>query len=50
MTVGGQSVIEPNEENRAVIAMLTGNSAPQPPAPGSGPFGPGCVVGDKSLR
>jgi LCP family protein required for cell wall assembly len=45
MYVGGQAVIEPNEENRAVIAMLTGNSAPQPPAPGSGLFGPGCTVG-----
>ena len=31
------------------IAMVTGNSAPQPPAPGSGPFGPGCVAGDASL-
>jgi polyisoprenyl-teichoic acid--peptidoglycan teichoic acid transferase len=49
MTVGGQAVIEPNEENRAVIAMVTGNSAAQPPPPGSGPFGPGCVVGDDSL-
>jgi LCP family protein required for cell wall assembly len=49
MSIGGQSVIEPNEENRAVIAMVAGNSAPQPPAPGSGPFGPGCAVGDAPL-
>jgi hypothetical protein len=28
-----------------VIAMVTGKSAPQPPLPGSGPFGPGCLVG-----
>jgi hypothetical protein len=49
MTIGGQSVIEPNEENRSVIAMVVGNSAPQPPAPGSGLYGPGCVVGDAAL-
>jgi LCP family protein required for cell wall assembly len=46
---GGQSVIEPSEDNRNVIAMVLGQSAPQPPAPGSGPFGPGCVVGDAAL-
>jgi LCP family protein required for cell wall assembly len=50
MTLGGQAVIEPNEDNRSVIAMVVGNSAPQPPAPGSGTFGPGCVVGDASLQ
>ncbi len=49
MTVGGQAVIEPTEENRNVIAMVVGNSAPQPPSPGSGTYGPGCVVGDASL-
>jgi LCP family protein required for cell wall assembly len=49
MTVGGQSVIEPSEENRSVVAMVVGNSAPQPPPPGSGLYGPGCVVGDASL-
>jgi LCP family protein required for cell wall assembly len=47
--VGGQSVIEPSEDNRNVIAMVMGRSAPQPPAPGSGPYGPGCVVGDAAL-
>jgi LCP family protein required for cell wall assembly len=47
--VGGQSVIQPNEENHSVIAMVTGDSAPQPPIPGSGPYGPGCVVGNRSL-
>src|SRR5205085_294107 len=44
--VGGQSVIEPNEESRSVIAMFTGDSAPQPPIPGSGQFGSGCVIGN----
>jgi anionic cell wall polymer biosynthesis LytR-Cps2A-Psr (LCP) family protein len=47
--VGGQSVIEPSEDNRNVLAMVVGRSAPQPPAPGSGPYGPGCVVGDRAL-
>ena len=46
---GGQAVIIPSEDNRNVIAMVLGDSAPQPPAPGSGPFGPGCVVGDAAL-
>ena len=44
---GGEIV--PQEENRNVIAMVTGDSAPQPPIPGSGPFGPGCVVGKRTL-
>ncbi len=39
------SVIQPTEENFSVIHMFTGDSAPQPPLPGSGPYGPGCVVG-----
>jgi len=37
------------EENRSVILMMTGESAPQPPAPGSGAFGPGCVSGNQTL-
>jgi LCP family protein required for cell wall assembly len=44
---GGEII--PQEENRNVIAMVTGDSAPQPPIPGSGPFGPGCVVGNRTL-
>jgi polyisoprenyl-teichoic acid--peptidoglycan teichoic acid transferase len=47
---GGASVISPSEQNGAVIQMVLGNSAPQPPAPGSGPFGPGCVVGSQTFR
>ena len=43
------STIDPTEDNRNVIAMVLGQSAPQPPAPGSGPYGPGCVVGDEAL-
>ena len=49
-TAGGASVIEPSEDNRAVISMVLGLSAPQPPPPGSGLYGPGCAVGNASLR
>jgi polyisoprenyl-teichoic acid--peptidoglycan teichoic acid transferase len=48
-TIGGQSYVVPNELDRPVIAMVTGQSAPQPPPPGSGIYGPGCVVGDQTL-
>jgi LCP family protein required for cell wall assembly len=44
---GGEII--PVEENRNVIAMVTGDSAPQPPIPGSGVSGPGCVVGGRTL-
>ena len=47
---GGASVITPSEANGAVIQMILGNTAPQPPVPGSGPFGPGCVVGSQTFR
>jgi polyisoprenyl-teichoic acid--peptidoglycan teichoic acid transferase len=46
---GGASVIIGSEENRSVIQMVQGRSAPQPPPPGSGPFGPGCVVGSRTF-
>ncbi len=49
-SIGGQSVIVSTEENFAVVHMVTGDSAPQPPAPGSGLYGPGCVVGSQSFR
>jgi LCP family protein required for cell wall assembly len=39
--VGG-SVLVPDEDNRNVIAMFVGASAPQPPRPGS-LFAPGCL-------
>jgi LCP family protein required for cell wall assembly len=48
--IGGQSFIVSTQENFAVIQMFTGRSAPQPPPPGSGPFGPGCVVGSRTIR
>src|ERR671937_163945 len=48
-SIGGESVIVPTQENFAVIHMVKGDSAPQPPPPGSGPYGPGCVIGDRTL-
>jgi LCP family protein required for cell wall assembly len=45
---GGSDIIG-TQENLAVIQMVTGAAAPQPPPPGSGPFGPGCVVGSASF-
>lgn len=38
-----------SEDNRAVIAMVTGASAPQPPRPGEGLFAPGCVAGNQAF-
>jgi hypothetical protein len=43
--LGGVDYIVGNKENVSVIAMVTGKSAPQPPKPASGPYGPGCIVG-----
>jgi LCP family protein required for cell wall assembly len=43
--IGGASYVIGSEENVSVIAMVMGKSAPQPPLPGTGPFGPGCLVG-----
>jgi hypothetical protein len=45
---GGDIVGE--EENIAVIGMVLGASAPQPPRPGGGLFAPGCVVGSENFR
>ena len=42
---GGYLVSTPH--NFGVIQMVRGNSAPQPPPPGSGPFGAGCVSGNQ---
>jgi LCP family protein required for cell wall assembly len=47
--IGGNAVLRPTEENRAVISMFTGESSPLPPAAGSGTLGPGCVVGSQTL-
>jgi LCP family protein required for cell wall assembly len=39
----GDGFITGDQENIAVIQMVLGNSAPQPPPPGSGLYGAGCV-------
>jgi polyisoprenyl-teichoic acid--peptidoglycan teichoic acid transferase len=48
-TIGGQSVVQANEDDFAVMSMFTGNSASQPPRPGSGIYGSGCVIGSQTL-
>jgi LCP family protein required for cell wall assembly len=47
--IGGQAFLIGTEENVATVHMVLGATAPQPPLPGSGPFGPGCVVGSARL-
>jgi LCP family protein required for cell wall assembly len=46
-TSSGTSDIIPSEDNRNVLLMFLGKSAPQPPPPAStaDPFPPGCAVG-----
>jgi LCP family protein required for cell wall assembly len=44
-TPNGDGSIQATEENVSVIAMVTGESAPQPPPPDNRLFGPGCFVG-----
>jgi hypothetical protein len=46
--LGGGS-LQPSEDNVQVIQMVLGNSAVQPPRPGSGPYGPGCVTGNQTF-
>jgi LCP family protein required for cell wall assembly len=46
----GNGFITSTQENIQVVQEVLGNSAPQPPAPGSGLFGPGCVVGNQSFK
>jgi LCP family protein required for cell wall assembly len=46
----GNGYITSTQENIQVVQEVLGNSAPQPPAPGSGLFGPGCVVGNQTFK
>ena len=39
-----------NEDNLYVVQMVTGRAAAQPPRPGSGQYGPGCVVGNRQFK
>jgi polyisoprenyl-teichoic acid--peptidoglycan teichoic acid transferase len=41
---GGESILVPSEDNRNVVSMFLGASAPQPPPRGQ-PFAPGCTIG-----
>ena len=49
-SIGGASVIVGDEQNISVVQMVTGRAAPQPPQPGSGQYGPGCVVGNRQFK
>jgi LCP family protein required for cell wall assembly len=49
-SIGGASVIVGDEQNLSVVQMVTGRAAPQPPRPGSGQYGPGCVVGSRQFK
>jgi len=46
----GDGYITGDQENISVIQMVLGTSAPQPPPPGSGPYGPGCVTGNETFK
>ncbi len=46
----GNGYITSTQENIQVIQEVLGNSAPQPPAPGTGLYGPGCVTGNQAFR
>jgi anionic cell wall polymer biosynthesis LytR-Cps2A-Psr (LCP) family protein len=48
-TASGSDIVG-DEQNLAVIQEFLGKAAPQPNAPGTGPFGPGCVVGKQKFR
>ena len=46
----GNGFITSTQENIQVVQEMLGQSAPQPPAPGTGLFGPGCVVGNQQFK
>jgi polyisoprenyl-teichoic acid--peptidoglycan teichoic acid transferase len=45
----GDGYITGDQENIAVVQMVLGNSAPQPPPPGSGLYGAGCTSGTEGF-
>jgi LCP family protein required for cell wall assembly len=45
--INGNAVLRSSEDNRSVISMFTGASAPQPPPPGSSSYQPGCEIGNQ---
>jgi LCP family protein required for cell wall assembly len=46
----GNGYITSTQENIQVIQEVLGHSAPQPPAPGTGLYGPGCVTGNQTFK
>ncbi len=42
-SIGGQDVLQPSEQNAAVVQMFLGNQAPQPPPAGQ-LYAPGCTI------
>jgi LCP family protein required for cell wall assembly len=46
----GGGYLTSTPHNFGVIQMVVGNSAPQPPPPGSGPYGAGCVSGSQQFK
>jgi LCP family protein required for cell wall assembly len=45
----GDGYLQPSENNIYVIQTVLGKTAPQPPNPADGPFGPGCLEGDSAF-
>jgi LCP family protein required for cell wall assembly len=45
----GDGYLQPSENNNQVIQEVLGTSAPQPPNPADGPFGPGCLSGNSAF-
>jgi LCP family protein required for cell wall assembly len=46
----GDGYLQPSENNIYVIQTVLGNTAPQPPNPADGPFGPGCLTGSQAFQ
>jgi len=46
----GNGYITSTQENIQLIQEVLGHSAPQPPAPGTGLYGPGCVTGNQTFK
>jgi LCP family protein required for cell wall assembly len=45
----GDGYLQPSENNIYVIQTVLGKTAPQPPNPADGPFGPGCLTGNAAF-
>ena len=48
-SASGSGIITSTQENISVVQEVLGNSAPQPPAPGTGLYGPGCETGSQTF-